>query len=167
MLNRGSVTALGRESTGELVMVGFWPSLSADASRHRVLPALTLSLTALSGWVFGMRNNMINTLGEDYVTFAAANGLRTRTVALLYAARNALLPNVTAFGLSLGAIIGGSVLVEGVFSYPGLGNLLYVAVINHDFPLMQALFLVITVSMLVAIFVVDLLYVRLDPRIRQ
>jgi ABC-type dipeptide/oligopeptide/nickel transport systems, permease components len=114
-----------------------------------------------------MRNNMINTLGEDYVTFAEANGLRTRTVALLYAARNALLPNVTAFGLSLGAVVGGSVLVEGVFSYPGLGNLLYIAVVNHDFPLMQALFLVITVAMLVAIFIVDLLYVRLDPRVRQ
>ena len=150
---------------------GVTPNLSfaffGDAAWHSVLPALTLVITALSGWVFGMRNNMINTLGEDYVTFAEANGLRPRTVALRYAARNALLPNVTAFGLSLGAIIGGSVLVEGIFSYPGLGNLLYVAVINHDFPLMQALFLVITVSMLVAIFVVDLLYVRLDPRIRQ
>jgi len=150
---------------------GSTPSLSpaflADAARHSVLPALTLAVTTLSGWVFGMRNNMINTLGEDYVTFAEANGLRSRTVALLYAARNALLPNVTAFGLSLGAVVGGSVLVEGVFSYPGLGNLLYIAVSNRDFPLMQALFLVITVSMLVAIFVVDLLYARLDPRVRQ
>src|SRR5882757_2412043 len=143
------------------------PSFLADAFKHSVLPALTLAVTTLSGWVFGMRNNMINTLGEDYVTFAEANGLRTRTVALLYAARNALLPNVTAFGLSLGAVVGGSVLVEGVFSYPGLGNLLYIAVTNHDFPLMQALFLVITVSMLVAIFVVDLLYARLDPRVRR
>ena len=69
-----------------------------------------------------MRNNMINTLGEDYVTFAEANGLKRRTVAVLYAARNALLPNVTAFGLSLGAVVGGSVLVEGVFSYPGPGQ---------------------------------------------
>ncbi|MDQ6936158.1 MAG: ABC transporter permease [Actinomycetota bacterium] len=137
-----------------------------DAFQHSVIPALTLAVTSLSGWVFGMRNNMINTLGEDYVTFAEANGLRTRTVALLYAARNALLPNVTAFGLSLGAVVGGSVLVEGIFSYPGLGNLLYIAVSNRDFPLMQALFLVITVSMLVAIFVVDLLYARLDPRVR-
>jgi peptide/nickel transport system permease protein len=137
-----------------------------DAVSHSILPAVTLAVTSLSGWVFGMRNNMINTLGEDYVTFAEANGLRNRTVALLYAARNALLPNVTAFGLSLGAVVGGSVLVEGIFSYPGLGNLLYTAVTNHDFPLMQALFLVITVSMLVAIFVVDLLYVRLDPRVR-
>jgi peptide/nickel transport system permease protein len=138
-----------------------------DAISHSVLPALTLAITSLSGWVFGMRNNMINTLGEDYVTFAEANGLRTRTVALLYAARNALLPNVTAFGLSLGAVVGGSVLVEGIFSYPGIGNLLYTAVSNHDFPLMQALFLVITITMLVAIFIVDLLYVRLDPRVRQ
>ena len=143
------------------------PSFLGDAVGHSILPALTLAVTTLSGWVFGMRNNMINTLGEDYITFAEANGLRTRTVALWYAARNALLPNVTAFGLSLGAVVGGSVLVEGVFSYPGLGNLLYIAVSNHDFPLMQARFLVITVSMLVAIFVVDLLYVRLDPRVRR
>ena len=142
-------------------------SFLSDAFQHSVLPALTLAVTSLSGWVFGMRNNMINILGEDYVTFAEANGLRTRTIALLYGARNALLPNVTAFGLSLGAVVGGSILVEGIFSYPGLGNLLYVAVSNRDFPLMQALFLVITVSMLVAIFVVDLLYTRLDPRVRQ
>jgi peptide/nickel transport system permease protein len=150
---------------------GLTPHLSlaflSNAVAHSVLPAVTLAITSLSGWVFGMRNNMVNTLGEDYVTFAEANGLRPRTIALLYAARNALLPNVTAFGLSLGAVVGGSVLVEGVFGYPGLGNLLYIAVLNHDFPLMQALFLVITVSMLVAIFVVDLLYVRLDPRVRR
>jgi peptide/nickel transport system permease protein len=142
-------------------------SFLGNALDHSVLPGLTLAITTLSGWVFGMRNNMINTLGEDYVTFAEANGLRSRTVALLYAARNALLPNVTAFGLALGAVIGGTVLVEGVYSYPGVGNLLYLAVTNHDFPLMQALFLVITLSMLVAIFVVDLLYVRLDPRVRS
>ncbi len=142
-------------------------SFLGDALQHSVLPGVTLAITALSGWVFGMRNNMINTLGEDYITFAEANGLRTRTVALLYAARNALLPNVTAFGLSLGAVVGGAVLVEGVFSYPGVGGLLFTAVTNHDFPLMQALFLVITLTMLVAIFIVDLLYVRLDPRVRS
>jgi peptide/nickel transport system permease protein len=150
---------------------GLTPNLSLsfinNAITHSVLPALTLAITSLSGWVFGMRNNMINTLGEDYVTFAEANGLKTRTIAVLYAARNALLPNVTAFGLSLGAVVGGSVLVEGVFSYPGIGNLLYLAVSNHDFPLMQALFLVLSVSMLVAIFIVDLLYARLDPRVRR
>jgi len=150
---------------------GATPNLSltflSDAVQHSVIPALTLAITTLAGWVFGMRNNMINVLGEDYVTFAEANGLHSRTIALRYAARNALLPNITAFGLSLGAVVGGSVLVEGVFSYPGIGNLLYIAVTNHDFPLMQALFLVITVSMLVTVFVVDLLYVRLDPRVRR
>ncbi len=150
---------------------GATPNLSfgflTDAAKHSVLPGATLAVTSLSGWVFGMRNNMINTLGEDYITFAEANGLRSRTIALAYAARNALLPNVTAFGLSLGAVVGGSVLVEGVFGYPGVGNLLYIAVTNHDFPMMQALFLVITVTMLVAIFIVDLLYVKLDPRVRR
>lgn len=150
---------------------GASPNLSwsffTDAVDHSVLPALTLVITSLSGWVFGMRNNMINTLGEDFVTFAEANGLRGRTVALLYAGRNALLPNVTAFGLQLGAVVGGTILVEGVFSYPGIGSLLFTAVTNHDYPLMQALLLVITLSMLVAIFIVDLLYVRLDPRVRR
>jgi peptide/nickel transport system permease protein len=142
-------------------------SFLSDAIQHSVLPGLTLAVTSLSGWVFGMRNNMINTLGEDYITFAEANGLRSRTVALGYAARNALLPNVTAFGLALGSVVGGSVLVEGVFSYPGIGHLLYEAVTNHDYPLMQALFLVLTITMLVAIFIVDLLYARLDPRVRR
>ena len=98
-------------------------SFLSDAVQHSILPALTLAITSLSGWVFGMRNNMINTLGEDYVTFAEANGLaRPDGRHCCYAARNALLPNVTAFGLSLGAVVGGSVLVEGVFSYPGLGQ---------------------------------------------
>jgi peptide/nickel transport system permease protein len=142
-------------------------SFLGDALVHSVLPALTLVVTNLYGWVLGMRNNMINTLGEDYVTFAEANGLRGRTVALLYAARNAMLPNVTAFGLQLGSVIGGTVLVEGVFSYPGVGGLLFTAVTNHDYPLMQALLLVFCVTMLAAIFIVDLLYVRLDPRVRR
>lgn len=141
-------------------------SFLGDALDHSVLPGLTLAITTLSGWVFGMRNNMINTLGEDYVTFAEANGLRSRTVALLYAARNALLPNVTAFGLALGAVIGGAVLVEGVYSYPGVGNLLYLAVTNHDYPLMQALFLLITVAVLLAILVSDIAVAILDPRTR-
>jgi len=114
-----------------------------------------------------MRNNMINTLGEDYVTFAEANGLRGRTVALRYAARNALLPNLTAFGMALGLVVGGSLLTEVVFAYPGVGYLLYNAVVNEDFPLMQALFLVITVSVLIANFAVDLLYGLLDPRVRR
>jgi peptide/nickel transport system permease protein len=138
-----------------------------DAVSHSILPALTLLITSLGGWILGMRNNMINTLGEDYVTFAEANGLRSHTVALRYAARNAVLPNLTTFGLALGGVVGGSVLVERVFNYPGVGYLLYNAVTNQDYPLMQALFLMITVSVLVANFIVDILYGILDPRTRR
>lgn len=147
------------------------PSLSfsfvGDAVNHALLPALTLLVTSLGGWILGMRNNMINTLGEDYITFAEANGLRSHTVALRYAARNAVLPNLTTFGLALGGVVGGSILVERVFNYPGVGYLLYNAVTNQDFPLMQALFLIITVSVLVANFIVDILYGVLDPRTRR
>lgn len=147
------------------------PNLSlgfiGDAVSHAILPAVTLLITSLGGWILGMRNNMINTLGEDYVTFAEANGLRGPTVALLYAARNAVLPNLTGFGLALGGVVGGSILVERVFNYPGVGYLLYNAVTNQDYPLMQALFLMITVSVLVANFIVDILYGVLDPRTRQ
>lgn len=150
---------------------GATPSLTlsflGDAFVHSVLPAVTLVVTSLAGWVLGMRNNMINTLGEDYVVFAEANGLRERVVALLYVARNALLPNVTGFGLALGAVVSGAVLVESIFGYPGVGNLLLLAVTNRDYPLMQAIFLMITVSMLVLIFLVDMLYGLLDPRVRR
>lgn len=138
-----------------------------DAITHAILPGLTIFLTSLAGWVMGMRNTMITTLGEDYVTFAQANGLHSRTVILKYAARNALLPNLTSFGLVLGGVVGGSVLVETVFQYPGIGYLLYQSVTNHDYSLMQALFLIITISVLVANFIVDMLYGVFDPRTRR
>ncbi|HAM27897.1 MAG TPA: peptide ABC transporter permease [Microbacteriaceae bacterium] len=152
---------------GATVTPNFSVEFFADALYHSILPALTILITSLGGWILGMRNNMINTLGEDYVTFAEANGLKPRTVALRYAARNALLPNLTVFGLALGAVVGGSLLVERVFNYPGLGYLLYNAVTNQDYPLMQALFLMITVSVLLANFIVDILYGALDPRTRR
>jgi len=138
-----------------------------DALYHAFLPALTILVTSLGGWILGMRNTMISTLGDDYVTFAEANGLKPRTVALRYAARNAILPNLTSFGLALGGVVGGSILVERVFGYPGVGYLLFNAVTNQDYPLMQALFLMITVSVLVANFLVDILYGVLDPRTRK
>ncbi len=138
-----------------------------DAAYHSVLPAITIIVSVLGGWVLSMRNNMINSLGEDYVTFAEANGLRGRTVALRYAARNALLPNMTLFGLALGLVVSGSILTEYVFGYPGLGYLMANAISNRDYPLLQALFLVITVSVLIANFLVDSLYTWLDPRVRR
>lgn len=141
-------------------------SFLVDGAYHLTLGWVTLVVTGLAGWVVGMRNNMVNTFGQDYVTFAEANGLRSRTVAILYAARNALLPNVTGFALALGGAIGGTVLIENVYGVPGVGSLLLLAVNNRDYPLMQGILLCISVSMLVMIFLVDLLYGWLDPRVR-
>jgi peptide/nickel transport system permease protein len=142
-------------------------AFAVDVLYHAMLPALTILITSLGGWILGMRNAMINTLGDDYVTFAEANGLKTGTVAVRYAARNAILPNLTGFGLALGGVVGGSILVEQVFGYPGIGYLLFNSVIGQDYPLMQALFLMITVSVLIANFLVDVLYGVLDPRTRR
>jgi peptide/nickel transport system permease protein len=133
---------------------------------HLILPALSLVIVAIGGWVLGMRNAMISTLSEDYVMMAEAKGLPQRRVMFSYAARNAILPNVTAFGMQLGFILGGALLTEIVFSYPGLGYQLLGAVRNLDYPLMQGIFLILTFSVLGANLIMDLLYVRLDPRVR-
>lgn len=133
---------------------------------HLLLPAGTVVLVSIGGWVLGMRNTMINILGEDYITMAEAKGLKQGRIMLHYAARNALLPNITAFGMSLGFVLSGQIIVETVFSYPGLGYQLIRAVSNLDYPLMQAIFLMITLAVLGANLIVDLLYVRLDPRVR-
>lgn len=138
----------------------------ASVGTHMALPVLVLVLTTLGGWALGMRNVMISVLGEDYITLAEAKGLSSRRVMYRYAARNAMLPSVTSFGIVLGVSISGLLLIEQVFSYPGLGFLMVGAVRNSDYPLMQGLFLLITVFVLVANFVVDILYTRLDPRVR-
>jgi peptide/nickel transport system permease protein len=134
---------------------------------HLVLPAGVALLVSLGGWALGMRNVMMGVLGEDYITLAEAKGLRTNRLMAWYAARNALLPGITGFGTQLGFILSGQILIEQVFAYPGLGYQLISAVGNRDYPLMQGLFLMITVAVLLANFLVDILYVRLDPRVRN
>jgi peptide/nickel transport system permease protein len=138
-----------------------------DILKHAVLPATAILLTAPIGWVMGMRNNMIQELGADYTRLAIAKGLKPWKIALLYSARNAILPNVTGFAISLGGIMGGVVFIEGIFDYPGLGRLLFQAVGNRDYPLMQALFLFTTVGVLLANLLADFLYGWLDPRVRK
>lgn len=142
-----------------------WEFISS-VLRHLVLPAGTVLLVSIGGWALGMRNTMISTLAEDYVIMAEAKGLSQRRVMFAYAARNALLPNVTAFGMALGFVLSGALLTEVVFAYPGLGYQLLNAVRGLDYPLMQGLFLMITFAVLAANLLVDLLYVRLDPRVR-
>ena len=145
------------------------PSLTfiGDVIAHAILPVTTIVLATLGGWMLSMRNVMLTVLGTDYVRLAFAKGLHPRCVMLRYAARNALLPSITGFGMALGFVLGGSLLTELVFSYPGLGYLLVQAVRNQDYPLMQGLFLMITLAVLIANWLVDLVGVWLDPRTRR
>jgi len=150
---------------------GVVPSWDMDfvwsAVYHSLLPAITILISSMSGWVLSMRNMMLTVSSEDYITVAHAKGLPERRVMLNYAARNALLPNVSGFALSLGLIVGGTLLVEIVFSYPGVGFQLFQAVGAKDYPLVQGIFLIITLSVLVANLFADLIYLLLDPRTRK
>ena len=149
------------------IEVGFSPDFIVSLLQHAILPAFTIVVGSVSGWMLGMRNTMITTISEDYVLMAKAKGLPERRVMLSYAARNAILPNVTGFALALGFVVGGALLTEVVFSYPGIGFALLQAVQNSDFALLQAIFLIIVVAVLIANFIADIVYVALDPRVRQ
>ncbi len=137
-----------------------------DAAYHGVLPAMTIVIASLAGWIIGMRNMMVTVQDEDYVLLAEAAGLPHNRV-MWYAARNAVLPQVSSFAMALSFVVGGSVLTEIIFSYPGIGFILLSAVKSLDYTLVQGIFLVITMVVLIANFLADILYVALDPRVRQ
>ncbi len=145
---------------------GFNLTFIGNVLKHAILPAFTLLITTIGTWILTMRNTMITTLAEDYVRMARAKGLPGRRIMLDYAARNAILPNLTGFAMSLGFVVGGAILIEEVFNYEGVGFLLLQAVNNHDYPLEQALFLLITAAVLVAILISDIATAVLDPRTR-
>ncbi|WP_337062594.1 ABC transporter permease [Kineococcus sp. G2] len=137
-----------------------------SAAYYGFLPALTIVVGSVGGWLLGMRNMMVSTLSEDYVLTARAKGLPARQVMRNYAARNAVLPSIAGFAIALGFVVSGSVVTEQVFSYPGIGSRLLGAVTNNDYALMQGVFLFITLAVLGANLVVDLLYGLIDPRTR-
>ena len=159
------VFPLGQGYAQGLIPGWHWDFISS-AVYHSLLPALTIVLTSIAGWMLQMRNVMITTIGEDYVIAAQAKGLPSRRVVFTYAARNALLPQLQGFGLAIGFVVSGALVMEIVFSYPGIGLLLLNAVTSNDYPLMQAIFLVITFAVLLANMVVDLIIVFIDPRAR-
>jgi peptide/nickel transport system permease protein len=138
-----------------------------DALKHGILPAATIVISSMGGWLLAMRNMMVTVTAEDYLTVAHAKGLTERRVMFSYAARNALLPAVSGFGMAIGLVVGGSFLVEYVFSYPGVGLTLIQAIGVHDYPLLQGIFLAVTLAVLAANFLADLAYMALDPRIRK
>ncbi len=135
--------------------------------QHTFLPALTLVISSMAGWMLTMRNSMITTLSEDYVLMAKAKGLSQGRIMFWYAARNAVLPNITGFAIAIGTIVGGQLLTEMVFSYPGIGYALLQAVNQQDYAMIQSVFLIITLAVLGANFLADMLYTFLDPRVRQ
>jgi peptide/nickel transport system permease protein len=146
--------------------VGFNGPFIASAAEHAILPALSIIVTSIGGWLLGMRNMMVSMLSEDYVVAAEAKGLTSSRIMIGYAARNAVLPSISGFAISLGFVVSGAIAMEYVFSYPGLGFKLVTAVSNDDYPLMQGIFLVITLAVLGANLVVDLLHGFIDPRTR-
>jgi peptide/nickel transport system permease protein len=141
------------------------PKFLRDALYHSILPALSIVLVSLGGWALGMRAMMVTTQGEDFVTYADAKGLKDRTIFLKYAIRNALLPQATALALVLGQIVSGAVLVEVVFSYPGIGNTLYEGIRSGDFYVVQGIVFILIVSIGLVTLVLDLIYPLFDPRI--
>ncbi len=143
-----------------------WP-LVLDRARHLVLPLATLTLITVPGTYLIMRYSMLSVLGEQYIATARAKGVGERVVLRRHAVRNALLPVATVFMLNLGFIASGATVIETVFSYPGLGRLLYEAVLNRDYPVLQGTFFVITVSVIAANVLADLLYPLIDPRVRR
>jgi ABC-type dipeptide/oligopeptide/nickel transport system permease component len=144
----------------------FWAHL-ADIGKHMILPAATLTLTAYGSYTLVVRSSMLETLGEDYVLTARAKGLPDRRIVRRHAFRNALLPMVTLVALDLGYIVGGALLIEVIFSWPGIGLAMYDAIGQRDYPMLQGGFLILTLAVIILNFVADLIYFRLDPRISQ
>ncbi len=134
---------------------------------HSVLPALSIILASIGTWAIGMRGMMVTVGGEDYMTFAEARGLKPGRMFLRYGMRNAVLPQVTALALYFGQIVTGAVLVEIVFSYPGLGSLLLDSIKLYDFPTIYGIVFILTLTVALSMLLVDLLYPLLDPRVRS
>ena len=144
----------------------FWTHVR-DLGTHILLPALTLGLVLYGEYTLIVRSAMLETLGEDYILTARAKGLKPRTIVRKHALRNAMLPITTLIALSLGYIVAGAILIETVFSWPGIGRAVYDAVLQRDYPMLQGAFLVLTLSVIFFNLVADLLYFKLDPRITE
>jgi len=163
----GLVIRLFPVSGGYSIGTTIQPSLAfaIDVVHHAALPALSIILAAVGFWALGMRAMMITTEGEDYMVFAEAKGLRSRRIFLRYAARNAILPQITALVIQLGHIVSGSVIVEIVFGYPGIGNLLFQAISASDYFVIYGVVFITVLAITFATLLIDLVYPLLDPRI--
>ena len=153
--------------TNDFLINPSWWTHIKDVLSHMILPSLTLGLVLYGEYTLIVRSAMLETLGEDYILTARAKGLRPWTIVRKHALRNAMLPIVTLVALSLGYIVAGAILIETVFSWPGIGRAVYDAVLQRDYPMLQGAFLVLTVSVVFFNLLADLLYFKLDPRITE
>ena len=142
------------------------PGFALDVVHHAALPALSIVLVSLGWWFLSMRSLIVTVKGEDYITWAEAKGLPTGRVFWAYAFRNELLPQVTGLALSLGQIVGGALVMETIFGYPGLGYLIFSSIKTLDYPVIQGTILLIVISVGVVNLIIDLVYPLIDPRIR-
>ncbi|HTK07820.1 MAG TPA: ABC transporter permease [Ktedonobacteraceae bacterium] len=159
-------TGDGYDTLGDLTK-GWNPDFILSVLQHAFLPAFTIVISSMAGWLLNMRSTLITTLSEDYVLMARAKGLTERRVMFAYAARNAILPNITGFGMSLGFVLGGSLLTEIVFNYPGIGYALFSAITLLDYGTIEGVFLILAITMLLANLLAEVAYVVLDPRVRN
>lgn len=154
-------------SYGLTVTPGWNWDFIASVLTHGFLPALSIIVVTFGFWTLGMRGLMISVQGEDYVNLAKAKGLKPRYILYKYMVRNAILPQVTAFALKIGLLVSGQILVERIFSYNGMGKLLYDAILDQDFAVIQGVSFIIILMTALSVFIVDLLYPLIDPRIRH
>jgi peptide/nickel transport system permease protein len=143
---------------------GFNPAFIESVFMHAALPMFSIVLTEFGGWALGMRGNSIRVLGEDYLRVARLRGLPANRIATRYVGRNAILPMYTGLMISIGFVFGGSIILETIFAYPGVGYYLLRAVNARDYPLMMGGFIIITVAVVIGIFVADMTYGKIDPR---
>ena len=166
---RGTIVPInmlrGNYSMG--VTPGFNLPFIVDAFKHGMLPILTYTVSQLGIWVLLMKGSTTSTLSSDYVTMAKVRGLKPRKILTSYVARNAMLPIVTEFAMRLGFIVGGALIIEQLFVYQGIGLELLKATNGQDYPLMQGIFLVMTIAIVFSSFIAELLYVFLDPSIKS
>ena len=153
----GAFSVIGTQHEGLRLVV--------DIVYHATLPALSIIISFIGYWIITMRSLIINTLGEDYTLLAEAKGLKRSVILSKYAFRNALLPQTAALGMALGFVLNGSILLETIFNYPGIGALLLLAIGNVDYNLMQGILLLTVIAVLSANLILEMLYPLIDPRI--
>lgn len=164
-VNLKMLPAKGAYST--MTEVGFNMEFIGSVVKHALLPIMAFFIVNVVNWIINMRSTAVGILGEDYIQYARARGISNKKIVFKYVGRNAMLPMITSLATTFGLLVGGSPLIENLFSYPGVGYYLNNATANRDVTLMQGMFFIIIVTVILCNFLVELLYGFIDPRLRR